>query len=203
MSERALVQIWTALGLISLYLSLNAIFRVQGTDFSLVGVNFKDAETYSAAVYGLLVPLLPYCFLLRVTQLYAKLYPGQTWRSTIPVAFNLEIQPEQKYGRTYQRIFLFLFIVVPEVCRLLFLRKIFLRGAVYERDTGYLVVSGFVEHLTKYFPPSRSILGNHYIFGHPDNGITYFPFWGSWFLVIVEFGLVLYLFYVIRSIHRS
>ncbi len=200
MSKQALGRIWTILGLFSLSLSLNALLRLQGSEVFLPGPTFEGAKHYSAAVYGLLVTLLPYFFLLRATQIYAKLYRGQTWRSSIPIAFNYEIDPEQKYGETYQRVFFFLFIVAPELFRLLLLRKIFVRGKVYEWGNVDHVVSGLVEHLTKYFPPARSILGNNYLFGHHYDGITYFPFWGSWFLVIVEIGFVLYLLYVIQSI---
>lgn len=200
MSERALGQIWTTLGLVSLYLSFNALLRVQGSEFFLYGATFEGAKHYSAAVYGLLVTLIPYFLLLRATRIYVKLYRGQTWRSTIPVAFNLEVQPEQKYGRTYQRIFFFLFLVAPQVFRLFLLRKIFLYGRVYKRASGELVADGLINDLTNYIPPSCSFSDNHYAFGHPEDGITYFPFWGSWVLVIVEIGLVLYLLYIIKSI---
>ena len=200
MSERTLGQIWTTLGLVSLYLSLNALLRVQGSEFFLPGINFEGAKHYSAAVYGLLATLLPYFLLLRATRIYAKLYQGRTWRSTIPIAFNLEIQPEQKYGRTYQRVFFFLFMVAPELFRLLLLRKILVKGEVYEYGNENSVVSGLIKHLTEYFPPSCSILGDNYRLGHHTEGITYFPFWGSWFLVIVECGFILYLLYIIQSI---
>ena len=200
MSERALGQIWTTLGLVSLYLSLNALLRLQGSEFFLPSATFEGAKHYSASVYGLLATLLPYFLLLRATRIYAKLYRGQTWRSTIPVAFNLEVQPEQKYGRTYQRIFFSLFLVAPELFRLLLLRKVLVRGEVYEYGNVDPVVSGLIEHLTKCFPPSRAILGNNYLLGDHKEGITYFPFWGSWFLVIVEAGFVLYLLYIIQSI---
>ena len=200
MSERALGQIWTTLGLVSLYLSLNALFRLQGSEVFLSGATFEDAKHYSAAVYGLLATLLPYFLLLRVTRIYVKLYRGRTWQSTIPVAFNLEVQPEQKYGRTYQRIFFFLFLVAPQALRLLLLRKIFLYGQVFKRDSRELVADGLINDLTNYIPPSCSFLGNHYALGHPEDGITYFPFWASWILVIVECGFVLYLLYIIQSI---
>lgn len=199
MSERALGQIWTTLGLVSLYLSLNALLRVQGSEFFLPGFTFENAERYSTAVYGLLATLLPYGLLLRVTQLYTKLYRGQSWRSAIPVAFNLEIQPERRHGRTYQRIFFFLFLVAPELFRLLLLRKVLVRGNVYHRDSRCLVVSGIMQHLTCPFP-IEVIWGNAYVFGDCEKGITYFPFWESWLLVIMEAGLVLYLLYIIRSI---
>lgn len=199
MSERALGQIWTTLGLVSLYLSLNALLRVQGSEFFLPGFTFENAERYSTAVYGLLATLIPYCLLLRVTQVYAKLYRGQSWRSSIPVAFNLGVQPERRHGGTYQGVFFSLFLLAPQVFRTLLLRKILVRGGVYHRDSRRLVVSSVTQHLTCPFP-IEVIWSNDYVFGSIEDGITYFPFWQSWLLMIIEVGFALYLLYIIQSI---
>ena len=87
---------------------------------------------------------------------------------------------------------------------MLLLRKT-LNGTVYRRCDREPVVDCFdvanclMEHLTSYFPPGV-IFTNDYVIGTLEDGITYFPFWGSWLLVIIEVGLVLYLIYIIRSI---
>ena len=204
MSDEALAKIWTTLGLASLYVSFNAFLRVQGSEIYLPGIDFSDAGRYPTAVYGLGATVFPYFLLLYVTRIYVSTHGGGRWEPSLPVAFNLAIDPEARHGRAYQRWFALFFLVCPAVCRLLLLRKMF-GGSVFRRDDKELVASGFVEHLFNYFSPTV-ILTNDFVIGSVTEdkiyGVTYFPFWQSWFFLLMEAGLLVLLIWVAAMIIR-
>ena len=84
-----------------------------------------------------------------------------------------------------------LFFALPIASRLLLLRKVF-RARVYRYDEEVAIEPGIVGHLFQPFPISV-LLKDEYRIGSLQGGITYFPFWESWALLIVEVLLWVYL----------
>ena len=192
MSKDAIDKIWTAVGIGVLFLAVNAVLRVQGSEIFLPTIDYREAERYSTAVYGLIVTAVPYYLLVRLTKIFRRCYGDGTWAGSLPLAFGLDISTKKKTGKEYQRWFAFLFFVVPLVSRGLLLRKV-LKAPVYERATGNVAVDpGVVGHLGQRFPIGV-IFEDGYRIGALKSGVTYFPFWESLVLVLVEVILWLYL----------
>lgn len=178
MSKEAIDRIWTAVGIAVLFLAVNAVLRVQGSEIFLPTIDYRGAERYSTAVYGLIVTAIPYYLLVRLAKIYRRCYGNGTWAGSLPVAFGLDICTGEKTGREFQRWFAFLFFMVPLVARGLLLRKV-LKAPVYERAGETLAVEpGVVGHLGQPFPIGV-ILGDEYRIGSLESGVTYFPFWES------------------------
>lgn len=196
MSKDAICKVWTAVGIATLFLAVNAILRVQGSDIFLPTINYEKAERYSTGVYGLIVTAIPYYLLIRMAKIFGRCHGDGTWSGSIPVAFGLEVDSEQRTGREFQRWVSVLFFVLPILARGLLLRKVF-KATVYQDGVGEAVGPGIREHLGNPFPIGV-VFSDDYRIGSLEHGVTYFPFWESWALLTVEALLWLYFLSLVR-----
>ena len=201
MSTSVIAKIWTAVGVASLFLSVNAVLQVQGSDIFLPSISYENAERYSAAVYGLATTAIPCFLLIRLARIFARRYGDGTWAGSLPIAFDLEVQTDHNIGKEFQIWFTLLFFALPLISRLLLLRKV-LKSPVFEQSSKEVVVQGVMEHLGTVFPFSV-IFGDDYSIGHWKEGVTYFPFYQSWLFVGIEVFLWLYLITLIGQVTRS
>jgi len=136
-----IAQIWTAVGLALLYVTVNALARtawnIEGFFPPLAGL-FNQYEPLAASVFGMLLgaPLLFIVLILAAR--YLLMSRGRKWYTKVPVAFRLSISPNTVEGKLYRFTFLTLFVFFPFIAQLHFLYKFFLAGQPNELHGAYV-----------------------------------------------------------------
>lgn len=181
---------WTGCGTMTAAVSLIGYFF--GTQSSLRGPLFNYNSRGSVSVLGMLITSLGLFLLLAITEVFLKKARGP-WHVRLPAAFDFKtLAYEKGFGRAYQTAFLLLFFLLPLVYQRHCLVKIFAED-LWSTDRAVDLEIGGWKHWTRYFPLADSLFGDHYILGPIEiladgrkirHGITYFPFWGTWFLTI-------------------
>lgn len=184
MNAESLTKLWSAIGASLLYLTLNAWSASQKFPVKLPGLTFEELDPYNAVLPGIFLgaPLL--LLLLLVQQAYQRRVREESWVTRMPVAFGLSIDnPKDGIARIYQAIILVLFVAVPVAGQVHFVDKLF-RGQALERTSGDPVAQG-ITHLTNFFPPSV-LWTSDYVFADAGKGMTFFPFWEPWLVILLE-----------------
>ncbi len=182
MTRATLEKVWTVVGSALLYLTLNAWLRTQGFPDALPGLNFKEVECYSTAIFGIALcgPLLLLeCYL---TARFAGTAADPAWTARTPTAFGVALLPRSRDAHVYRALFLMLFLVVPLAGQIHFLDK-FRGGSLYVRGTTTTLASGLALWTTRAKAGQR--MGRDFIFGDPATGVTLFPFWEPWLLLAI------------------
>ena len=194
MPKESYAKIWTTIGLLTLYTSLNTYLCTQGSELAFGYPDFSDMGTQSITLYAMLIFIPSFLTFLWITFNYLKEHGNfEKWTEGFPIAFNLKLDPKSFSGRKYQTTFFILFFIVPIILQVHSL-KVFFRTPVFLNSKDYVVVANdFKSHLLNFEPFSKSF-GNEYRFGDFNgNSVTFFPAYESWTFLLLEL-LILFLF---------
>ncbi len=181
-------------GKIGVFTFLAALFGVLGTQSTFNGIS--DVLPTSFALLGLVLTSIGLFLNFILLEFFQGGAARGDWYYRLPIAFDLRtLLFNSKFARIFQVVTLVLFFAIP-----LYYQGHFLRMASYgwvrqtiPRDNAPPIVILYeiqgAEHLTRYFPFVDSVFTGWYWLGRPgdkpkDNGVSFFPFWAPWFLVI-------------------
>jgi len=204
MSKSAFTTIWSTLGIVALYMSTNALLRAQGSELYFPFPMLSEAARYAATAYGMMVSIPVLLLLITLTRYYASAYGKARWSTRMPVAFNLDIDPEndERLGPHYQGAFLLGFLLLPVFLQILLLVKFF-EGTIEHEDHGYVFARDIWGHLGirtetgAFIPPD--VFSGDYRYGGVDCGIDFYPVVESWLFLLLVVLLISYTgFFVIQ-----
>jgi hypothetical protein len=199
MEKEELSRIWTIVGVLVLYLTINIWSKTQGWGVNLPNVLSIEKTSYTASVYGIILcaPLL--IWLLLLSRSYALRFGGDTWSERIPPVF-VKLTSSSKESRRVRGAMFFLILFLPSFGQGHFFSK-FLAGTAYCQDKKsgqeYCKLSGNIvgaAHLARFASIQEGESG-FFRYGdtNRDNAVDYYPFWGPWSFLIMEL-VILYLF---------
>jgi hypothetical protein len=140
MTNLHLQKLWSAVGAILLFYSLNALSQDRGGAllFKLVLLDERKAPNayFSIIVIGVLLTLLA-----AIGRLYVKQSLGQPAFGRWPVVWLSELDTAKTTGKLYQAFFLAIFIAIPLFCLAHFWKEMTSDGALYWKDTFTVEVS--------------------------------------------------------------
>ena len=194
MPKESYAKIWTTIGLLSLYTSINMYLYIQGSELAFGYPDFSEVGKQSISLYAMLIFIPSFLMFLWVTFNYLKEHNNfKKWTEGFPIAFNLKLDPASKSGRKYQTFFFILFFVVPVILQVHSLKKFFQTPVFLNSKEYVLVADNFKSHLLNFEPFNKSF-GNEYRFGDfNDKPVTFFPAYESWAFFLLEL-LIFYLF---------
>jgi hypothetical protein len=180
------IAIWRAISLFTSAATLDMFGLSQQWRITVSKLALGDIGTYAVAIYGVLIcaPLLILeCFLLWA---YArKIDPTQIWSCRIPDIWNLGAEPHGSGAKIGQSFALFATLGVAGLGQVHFIDKV-LAGTVYVNGVKFSV--GISEHLGHYMALGDALaLGSDFKARFQDwaGGVTYYPFWESWMLLML------------------
>ncbi len=193
---------WTLLGSVNLifvgilFLRNRSVPVLPGLKDSLQG----DVAALFAVLGGLpffyltLYVATEYCSTVELPRPATELSIIQRVAARLPVAFKARIRGAGRFENAYQIFFLFLFVIVFMILQIyLYIRVT--EADVWRQRERRVITTTFYASLTHYVPPGEAFLNDNYRIGSMDgrvgvektiNNITYFPFWGAWFLLFAE-----------------
>lgn len=157
---------------------------------------FGEIGSHSIAVYGILIcaPHLGAAAMLLKVYARATNLQSRSWTVRVPDLWKLRAQEGSRGAKIDRGFVLALGLGLPSAALLHFIDKTFW-GTVYV--DGQAFACGAEQHLTRYMPLGESWrLGNTRTppgdqFETPSTGITYYPFWESWSLVLIVSGALI------------
>lgn len=205
MGKKMLITVWSTLGITLAYLSINFVLITQNSPILLPSplVINPDINSYTTSVYGIVITIPILIIIMSITKVYINSFGGATWESMLPIAFNMEIDLSLKSGKYFQQFFFTIILVIPLISQVHFINKFF-HGTIYNKTTK-TAISVRLNHLkipenTSAFKLFTEIFtdGDKYRYGAPKKGgMTFFPFWESWILVLLE----VFIFYKMLKIY--
>jgi hypothetical protein len=134
-SQALLNKIWSFLVVVLLYLCLNVWSITQQWQLSLPANPFKDGKTtpFGVALYGVLLcgPML--IVVSVVTRIYAAHSGAIKWEDRFPRFGNFKLDSSRSEARAFQRVSLFLFLIIPLLGIIHFQNKM-LSGSVFRKQ---------------------------------------------------------------------
>ncbi len=129
MDSKALTQIWTAIGVVLVFLTVDTWLLTQGGT-ALFSAPVLDKRPVCASYYGVLsiAPLL--IALSKIGRTFAARSRADAWHARIPVVGLEGVDTASKEGRRYQCFFLLAFTVLPLFSLVHFNDKVFNVGRV-------------------------------------------------------------------------
>ncbi len=124
MSKTHLRQLWTAIGAILTFYSMNAWLVSQGGN-AIFDVKLLDNRPRVESLFAVPICSIALFALCQIGVAYAKKSGGGEWHSRLPVVWLESLETSSVGGRRYQAFFLAIFIFVPAVALIHFLRKVF------------------------------------------------------------------------------
>jgi len=174
----AIRTVWTTLGAILFYFSLDAVARAWQWPFALPGIGFeKNTDPYAAALIAVPICLVLLTILLSLGANHAARVKHGSLLVKMPPPFGLA----DARNRPLHALQLLLFVVFPLVSLATLTLKAF-SGQFCVRDgstaqacgvTGVKVVGNWGQHFT-YVSMSRGIGAHIYVY---QGGVEYWPFW--------------------------
>ena len=187
MSRKDLARIWTVLGMIVFYLTIEAFMRTRGVDLNLSKLIYSGWKHYSAAIFGILFGAPLMFIMLFLSRYHRKKLGDNGFLSSLPRAFNIQVNLAERIGRVYQVTFFTCFLVIPMVGQLYFLIHM-IHGTVYYTG-GIPFVSG-LDHFLKPVPLQQIFAHDMFRYGN-NTGPSFIPFYQPWFFLIIEIGLMI------------
>jgi hypothetical protein len=191
MDQATLAKLWTVIGAVLFYFSVNVWSITQGGNLALpVSLLKEDKVTrYGASIYGLVVAGLLLVAEMLLTRLYAVRSGKIDWTERLPIAGALPLEMNRPEARWYQRILLTGFLLVPLCAQVVFATKFF-SGTAYKGTERW--ASG-LEHLWRRCPVQLLVHPTAFIYDpQKDKALAYFPLVEPWaFLIFSVFNLLL------------
>ena len=188
MKRKDLTRIWTVLGLIIFYLTIEVFLRTRGVELNLSKFIYSGWRQYTASIFGILFGAPLFFIFLYLTKYFKKRLGGPTFLSSLPFAFGIETDLSDKLGRRFQIFFFTTFLAIPMVCQIYFLFNM-IQGTVYFTG-GAPFVSG-LGHFLKPVPIHQIFAHDMFRYGE-NTGVSFIPFYQPWFFLIIEILLVIY-----------
>lgn len=153
MTQAALTKLWTAVGAVLAFLTIDTWLLTQGGT-SLFDAPVLDDREVPAAYFASLVIGALLALVCNIGRLFAKRSPEDRWYARLPVVWLDDLDAMSKEGRRYQIFFLAAFVVLPALSLAHFNDKVLGSGRVVSTVTKAdpKVVSLF------YIPPLSEIL---------------------------------------------
>lgn len=192
MSKNDLTKVWQQVSKYMVIYALATWVVTQGGKLDL-GVTIGYAGNI-AALFGFLVCTPLFWLSLWLLSQFIDSYGGASYFSRIPqVGLEEELDFENPASRMYQRLILFIFLIVPISSITHFYRKI-LSVPVYDKSTNAVV--------DMWSPSPISVLvTDAYRFGE-NGGVTFFPFYQPLIMTILFAVIWVYLLFVLWKIFR-
>jgi len=193
MKRKDLTRIWTILGVIILYLTIDVFLRTIGVNLNLSKFIYSEWKQYTSSIFGIIFGVPLFFVFLYLTKYFKRRLGGSTFLSSLPFAFGIETDLSDKLGRRYQIFFFTFFLAIPMVGQIYFFINM-ISGTVYFTK-GASFVSG-VNHFLEPVPIHQ--IFSHDMFRYGTNtGISFIPFYQPWFFLIIEVLLIIYFFKII------
>ena len=139
MGTATFTKVWSFLGLATLILSINGLLLSQGAAFSFsFGAKLDEQGPYTASLYSLGLTLPIFILFLLTTHTYLYKFPGSSWATKFPFAFDIQYEKLSLDVKIYQAIFIFLFLIVS-LYSVSHLYNKFLSGTAYQVKNEALV----------------------------------------------------------------
>jgi hypothetical protein len=186
--EGRFVFVWRWITLVNAGISVDIWSTTQGWKLTVPHkLLWGDIGSHSLAVYGIIIcaPLLGAASLLLWAYAHADRSRAWSWTARVPDLWKLGAQPGSIGAKLDKGVALLVAIGVPSGALAHFVDKTF-GGTVYVDRLPF--AAGAIEHLTRYMPLGEAFrLGSDHTaqFETPSTGITYYPFWESWTLLLV------------------
>ncbi len=188
MKRKDLTKIWTVLGLIMFYLTIDIFLRTKGVYLNLSELIYSEWNQHNASIFGIFFGVPLFFVLLYLTKYFRKRLGGYTFLSSLPFAFGIETDLSDRLGRQFQIFFFVIFLAVPMISQIYFFISM-INGTVYFTG-GASFVSG-IDHLLKPVPIHQIFSNDMFRYG-TNTGISFIPFYQPWFFLIIEVLLVNY-----------
>ena len=218
MTEKSFNQVWTTIAIVSLYTTVNSTLQSQGSELFLSFPKVESADRNAITVYGILISVPMLLFMIKLTLVYKKHFGGVTWDSRFPIALSRTLIPGMSLSRAYQRCSIFVFYVLPAILQVHLIKKFF-QGAIffntkdcphisqeyYTKHDGKVLAQGIWEHLT-HFEPFWCTWKNGFAYASGvgvKGKVTFFSGYQSWFFLLLEIGLFVFLAYMFFQIFKK
>ncbi|NOI60495.1 hypothetical protein [Vibrio coralliilyticus] len=182
-SQKAVGAMWSIAGLTSLYVTANMAFSSHGSEFFLPSIKLEKTDPHSAAFYGIVFTLPLIFSVLYLTRVYIDNFAQSSGWSSLPIAFNRNLDEIPKFKVKYQVLFLFLFLFVPSLLHIDFFIKFF-HGTVYFQHDGSSVLVAWDQ--LSFNVGLWNDAPNGFRYGDVEKGIDYYPIVMPWTVVILE-----------------
>lgn len=152
--------------------------------------NFISTSPATFALLGLVLSGIGLFILIALTEFFQDEATRGDWYYRLPVAFDFRtVFFVPAFARIFQFLALLLFFAIPLYCQAHFLRKvgeetIYWTARDKQEEQVNLNIRGW-DHLARRFPFEESVIDGWYWLGKKGEGISFYPFWGPWFLVIL------------------
>jgi hypothetical protein len=199
----AIRTVWTAVGAIVFYFSLNALARAWQWPLALPGIAFeKTTDPYAAALIAVptCLSLLSVLFTLGASHSARVKRPNLLLR--IPRPFGLA----DPWNRPLHVVQLVLFVLFPLISVATLTRKVF-SGQFCVRDAsaiqgcgvgGVKVIGNWGEHF-RYMSVSQAIGAHIYVY---QGGVEYWPFWMPLVICLLWVAAICALAVFVRNLMR-
>jgi hypothetical protein len=114
MPKDSYAKIWTTIGVLTLYCTLNMYLEIQGSEITFGYPDFSQVGKQSISLYAMLIFIPSFLMFLLVSFSFLKEHKNKShWTDGFPVAFNLKLHPSSSFGKKYQIFFFIIFFFVP------------------------------------------------------------------------------------------
>ena len=137
MSQVQLAKLWTVLGALLSFYSVNTILVSRGLK-PILDLTLLDERPRIESVFALPVCAILMILLCRVGGLYADHREGEQWHARIPVVGFEQIETGSPEGKKYQAFFLFVFLALPFIGLVHFGEQV-ANASVAPRDGGRVI----------------------------------------------------------------
>lgn len=123
MSAVQLKKLWTLIGAVLVFYSLNAWLVGQGVN-SVFNATLLDARPRFVSLFAIPICSVLLVLLCHIGIAYARATPTGSWHARIPVVWLDAVDTKTRAGMIYQGFFVVMFLLVPCAALIHFLQKV-------------------------------------------------------------------------------
>ncbi|WP_195820667.1 hypothetical protein [Roseobacter sp. MH60115] len=138
MTQQHLQKLWTLFGTILVFYSVNTWLSSQGAN-AILNVKILDERPVIGALIAIPICSVLLFILARVGLQFAKGSHSRKWQNRMPLVWLEGLDTDSKAGKSYQAFFLLIFILIPIVSLMHFLRKVMSADVVNLADRSTVV----------------------------------------------------------------
>lgn len=134
MNNQNLRVLWTTLGAICFYITINMWSKSQGGSVLFPGVLIDDRPIPGSYLAVFVVAMLLF-LVVRIGREYLKGKQQQYWTLRFPVVGLEDLLPKDGLTRWYQGVFLFAFVILPAISLVHFCDKVITHGDIADKQS--------------------------------------------------------------------
>jgi len=116
-------KLWTAIGAVLLFYSLNTWLVGIGAN-PILGVKLPITQPVASAIPGIIVTGSLLTLLCLVGLAHARTARSKSWHARLPVVWLDDVDTETRAGLAYQWVFVFLYLVLPNAALVYFANEL-------------------------------------------------------------------------------